>query len=82
MPRVSDQYKAGPHPLAVSGDLGVYRTRRLQGLTLDDVISASGYTAGMVYNYFGGRDELVAGASAAALAQLEEVFIGPVFSCL
>jgi AcrR family transcriptional regulator len=40
--------------------------------SISDIIAESGFSAGMVYNYFAGKDELVAAAFAEAVRRLEE----------
>jgi AcrR family transcriptional regulator len=59
--RILDLYRATWQCIAEEG---------LEHLTLEHVIAASGFTAGMVYHYFSGREELVQAASQAAIGEL------------
>ncbi len=74
MPRVSEQHKQDRIHSLYQATWTCIARKGLQHLTLDDVLEASGWSAGMVYNYFGGRDELVNAAIDAALVQLREAF--------
>jgi len=74
MPRVSDAYRARRLEelyratwLCIA-EIGVERT------TITDIIEASGFSAGMVYNYFPGKDELIAAANQEAVRRARAAF--------
>lgn len=56
--RLDDLYRATWRSIA---EIGIERT------TITDIIEASGFSAGMVYNYFGSKEELVEAAQVEAI---------------
>jgi len=67
MPRVTDAYRAKRLDELYRAtwrsiaEIGIERT------TITDIIEASGFSAGMVYNYFGSKEELVDAAQVEAI---------------
>ncbi|ANJ27776.1 TetR/AcrR family transcriptional regulator [Agromyces aureus] len=69
MPRVSDSYRAKRLDDLYRATWRCVAEIGLQRMTITDIITESGFSAGMVYNYFGGKDELVDAAQIEAIAR-------------
>jgi len=70
VPRVSDAHRAARRELVLEAARRTFSENGFHATSMDDVIRASGLSAGAVYQYFRSKDELIAAAAAEALGAL------------
>ena len=76
MPKISDEKRAARQAQILEAAWICFQREGLQATTMDDIIRASGLSAGAVYSYFASKDDLIVAAVTASLASLREL-IGP-----
>lgn len=78
MPKISDERRAERRAQIVQAAWTCFHREGPQATTMDDIIAASGLSAGAVYGYFRSKDDLVVAALGAALSGLREA-VAPLF---
>jgi AcrR family transcriptional regulator len=74
MPRVSEEYRSARKEELFRATWSCIVRLGPDRTSISDIIAESGFSSGMVYNYFGGKDELVSAAFAEAVTRLERAF--------
>lgn len=59
MPVVTEEHRAAQRARIHAATFEVLRRKGLSGLAMSDIIAASGMSAGAIYGYFKGKDDLV-----------------------
>ena len=59
MPVVTEEHRAAQRARIHAAAFEVLRTKGLSGMAMSDIIAASGMSAGAIYGYFKGKDDLV-----------------------
>lgn len=72
MPRITDERREQQRRRIVDAGLAVLLRRGLGGLSMGAVIEESGLSAGAIYGYFAGKDELVAAVARGLLGTRTE----------
>lgn len=70
MPRISDARRAERRRQILDAARACFVARGLHPTTMDDIIRASGLSAGAVYGYFASKDDLILAAVTGGLEQL------------
>ncbi|QAY72021.1 TetR/AcrR family transcriptional regulator [Agromyces protaetiae] len=70
MPRVSDAYRAKRLDALYRATWGSIARIGIERTTITDIIESSGFSAGMVYNYFASKEDLVDAAHIEAIRRL------------
>jgi AcrR family transcriptional regulator len=70
MPRVSDAHKAARREQIVAAAMRCFHDNGFHPTTMDDIIRASGLSAGAVYTYFRSKDDLIVAAGSSKLGAL------------
>lgn len=73
MPRVSEEHRQRQRDRIKAATLRVFQEHGLGGASMNDVIKASGLSAGAIYGYFKNKDELVAAVAADLVSGRVEV---------
>jgi len=74
MPKVSDAHRESRRDQILDAALECFTTQGFQATTMADIIAASGLSAGAIYGYFPGKQELaVATAKRAISGRVEDV---------
>jgi len=74
MPKVSDAHRESRRDQILDAALRCFTTQGFQATTMADIIAASGLSAGAIYRYFPGKQELaVATAKRAISGRVEDV---------
>lgn len=60
MPKVTDEHRSAQRERIQQAAMAVARRKGLGGMTMGDIIRESGLSAGAIYGYYAGKDELVA----------------------
>lgn len=68
MPRVSDAHRASRRDQILDAAIGCFTRQGFQATTMADIIDASGLSAGAIYGYFAGKQELAVAAARRAIA--------------
>lgn len=76
MPRVSEEYRAARRAQVLDAARRCFAADGFHQTSMDDVIRASGLSAGAVYQYFRSKDELIVAAAADALAEIRTTLDG------
>lgn len=76
MPRVSDEYRAARRAHVLDAARRCFAAEGFHQTSMDDVIRASGLSAGAVYQYFRSKDELIVAAAGEALAEIRATLDG------
>ena len=76
MPKISDEKRAARQAQILEAAWICFQKEGLQATTMDDIIRASGLSAGAVYSYFASKDDLIVAAVTASLASLRAL-VGP-----
>ncbi|GLW34268.1 TetR/AcrR family transcriptional regulator [Actinoplanes regularis] len=74
MPRVSEQYLASRRAEILSAAARLFSANGFHATSMADVINESGLSAGAVYRYFRGKDELIAAVAEEGLTAADEAF--------
>lgn len=72
MPKISDARRAERRAQIIDAARRCFQRDGVQATTIDDIIRASGLSAGAVYSYFKSKDELTLASLAANLSGLQE----------
>jgi AcrR family transcriptional regulator len=59
MPRITAQREAEKRARILAAARVVFVTKGFHEASIDDLVAASGVSVGAIYNYFGGKDELI-----------------------
>jgi AcrR family transcriptional regulator len=59
MPKVSDQHKAEQRDRILRGAMEVFVRKGVASTTMGDIIEATGLSAGAIYGYYAGKDDLI-----------------------
>ena len=59
MPVVTEEHRAAQRARILAATLQVVRTKGMSRLAMSDIIAGSGMSAGAIYGYFAGKDDLV-----------------------
>lgn len=73
MPKISDEKRAARQRQILDAALVCFQTQGLQATTMDDIIRASGLSAGAVYSYFASKDDLIHATVTASLSSLRSL---------
>lgn len=76
MPRVSEEYRAARRAQVLDAARRCFAAEGFHQTSMDDVIRASGLSAGAVYQYFRSKDELIVAAAGEALAEIRATLDG------
>lgn len=76
MPRVSEEYRAARRAQVLDAARRCFAADGFHQTSMDDVIRASGLSAGAVYQYFRSKDELIVAAAGEALAEIRATLDG------
>ncbi|GIF44575.1 TetR/AcrR family transcriptional regulator [Actinoplanes xinjiangensis] len=74
MPRVSEQYREQRRGEIVAAAARLFAVNGFHATSMADVIAECGLSAGAVYRYFAGKDDLILAVSEAALTAADEAF--------
>ena len=72
MPKISDERRAARHAQILDAAWTCFQRQGLHATTMDDIIRASGLSAGAVYSYFPSKEELIFAAVTTSLAGLRD----------
>jgi AcrR family transcriptional regulator len=75
MPRVTEEYRSARKEDLFRATWTCIMRQGPEKTSISDIIAESGFSAGMVYNHFAGKDELVAAAFAEAVHRLEQAIV-------
>jgi AcrR family transcriptional regulator len=70
MPKISDEKRAARRAQILAAAWTCFQKEGLHATTMDDIIRASGLSAGAVYSYYPSKDELILAAVTSSLASL------------
>jgi AcrR family transcriptional regulator len=70
MPRVSEAHKVARRAQIVEAAIRCFHRNGFHPTTMDDIVRESGLSAGAVYTYFSGKDQLIAAAGSGKLSEL------------
>lgn len=73
MPKISDEKRAARRAQILKAAWTCFQKEGLHATTMDDIIRASGLSAGAVYSYYPSKEELIHAAVASSLASLSEL---------
>jgi AcrR family transcriptional regulator len=73
MPKISDEKRAIRQRQILDAALTCFQKNGLQATTMDDIIRASGLSAGAVYSYFASKDDLIHATVTASLSSLRDL---------
>ena len=80
MPKVSDEHKAEQRERILRGTMEVFARKGVGATTMGDIIEVSGLSAGAIYGYYSGKDDLIRQAAEDVLmsrrADLERLAAG------
>jgi len=76
MPKISDEKRAARRAQILEAAWTCFQKAGLHATTMDDIIRASGLSAGAVYSYYPSKDELILAAVTTSLSGLTAL-IGP-----
>lgn len=79
MPKISDERRAARRKQIIEGAWACFQRQGLHATTMDDIIRAAGLSAGAVYSYFPGKEELIHAAVTTSLGDLRAL-VGEVFA--
>ena len=60
MPKVSDEHRAGRRQQILDAAAACFARDGFHKTSMQDIVSASGVSAGLVYRYFAGKDDIIA----------------------
>lgn len=72
MPKISDERRAARRSQILEAAWTCFQRQGLHATTMDDIIRACGLSAGAVYSYFPGKEELILSAVTTSLGGLRE----------
>jgi AcrR family transcriptional regulator len=70
MPKISDEKRAARRSQILEAAWACFQRQGIHATTMDDIIKASGLSAGAVYSYYASKDELILAAVTASLGAL------------
>lgn len=73
MPKISDEKKAARRIQILNAAWTCFQREGLHATTMDNIIRASGLSAGAVYSYFKNKDELIVSAVTTSMTGLAEL---------
>lgn len=73
MPKISDERRAARRAQILDGAWTCFQRQGLHATTMDDIIRASGLSAGAVYSYFPSKEELILAAVTTSLEGIAEL---------
>lgn len=76
MPKISDEKRAARRAQILEAAWACFQKEGLHATTMDDIIKASGLSAGAVYSYYPSKDELILAAVTTSLSGLTAL-VGP-----
>jgi TetR/AcrR family transcriptional regulator, transcriptional repressor of aconitase len=76
MPKISDERRAERRAQIIDAARRCFQREGVHATTMDDIIQASGLSAGAVYSYFRSKDELTLASLSANLSGLQDA-LGP-----
>jgi TetR/AcrR family transcriptional regulator, transcriptional repressor of aconitase len=79
MPKISDEKRAARRAQILNAAWTCFQKEGLHATTMDDIIKASGLSAGAVYSYFPGKSDLILEAVTTSLTDLTAL-VAPLFS--
>jgi AcrR family transcriptional regulator len=77
MPKISDEKRAARRAQILNAAWACFQRQGLHATTMDDIIRASGLSAGAVYSYYPSKEELILAAVTTSLTGLSEL-LGPI----
>ncbi|MBR0679781.1 TetR/AcrR family transcriptional regulator [Roseomonas eburnea] len=79
MPKISDERRAARRMQILEAAWRCFQDKGLHAATMDDIIRASGLSAGAVYSYFRSKDALILAAVTTSLSGLRDL-VAPILS--
>lgn len=73
MPKVTDEHRAAQRERIQQAAIAVARRKGVQAATMGDIISESGLSAGAIYGYYAGKEELILDLARTVLSSRAEV---------
>ena len=73
MPKISNEKKSARRTQILNAAWSCFQREGLQATTMDDIIRASGLSAGAVYSYFKNKDDLIVSAVTTSMSGLGEL---------
>lgn len=73
MPKISDQKRAARRTQILEAAWRCFQKEGLHATTMDDIIRASGLSAGAVYSYYPSKDQLILAAVTTSLSDLSSL---------
>ena len=74
MPKISDERRAARRAQILEAAWSCFQREGLHATSMDDIIRASGLSAGAVYSYFPSKEELILAAVTTSLGGLRSLF--------
>jgi len=79
MPKISDARRAARRAQILEAAWACFQRQGIHATTMDDIIRASGLSAGAVYSYFPGKEALILAAVTTSLGGIAEI-LEPIFA--
>jgi AcrR family transcriptional regulator len=76
MPRVTDEHRAERRAAILASAARCFSADGFHATSMADIVRESGLSAGAVYSYFKGKEELISAVAEIPLARADEVFAG------
>lgn len=73
MPKISDEKRESRRKQILEAAWACFQKQGLHATTMDDIVRASGLSAGAVYSYFPSKDELILAAVTSSLSSLSGI---------
>ncbi|PZQ51465.1 MAG: TetR/AcrR family transcriptional regulator [Rhodovulum sulfidophilum] len=74
MPKISEERRAARRAQILEAAWTCFQRQGLHATTMDDIIRGSGLSAGAVYSYFPGKEDLIVAAVTTSLGDLRALF--------
>ncbi|MBU2668789.1 TetR/AcrR family transcriptional regulator [Actinoplanes bogorensis] len=74
MPRVTDEYRAARRAEIMAAAARLFSVNGFHATSMADIIAEAGMSAGAVYGYFRGKEELIFAVAGVALSAADEAF--------
>lgn len=77
MPKVSDEHRAAQRQRIQDAAITAIQRKGLASTTMSDIIKESGLSAGAIYGYYAGKDELIRDIATSVVATKSEKLAAP-----
>ncbi|MEL4358758.1 MULTISPECIES: TetR/AcrR family transcriptional regulator [unclassified Luteococcus] len=75
MPKVSDEHRAAQRQRILDAAIAVIQRKGLSSTTMSDIIKESGLSAGAIYGYWKGKDDLIRDIAASVVTTKSEILV-------